>query len=65
MTEYLATIDEFRFEREGDLLVVTSYDNDDFRKEYDWPDDLDPRDEDIDAKLHERFYLDLRSTQEN
>jgi hypothetical protein len=58
---YLTRLDRFTFSKEGDELVITDENNSSFEERHDWPDEWSVTDEDLHAKLHENYYLDLKS----
>jgi len=57
---YLTRLDHFTFSKEGDELVITDERDADFEQRHDWPDEWSATDEDLQAKLHENYYLDLK-----
>lgn len=62
MSKYLTRLKHFRFEKDGDELVVTSERDDSFERVFDLPDDVDVTD---DEQLFERYYTELLSEYES
>jgi len=58
MTEYLTHLNHFRFEKDGEEIVVTSERDDIFEERYDIPDDLEVSDN---QSLFQEYYTDVYS----
>jgi uncharacterized lipoprotein len=54
---YLTRLAHIRFEKKGDTLHIKSERDDSFKLERDWPEEWSATDEDLQSKLHERFYV--------
>lgn len=56
MSEYLTRLSHFKFEKDGEQLVVTSERDSTFQEVFDIPEDLDVDDS---QELFERYYTEL------
>lgn len=56
---YITRLSHFKFEKEGDELVISSERDESFEARFSWPDDLAIDDEDLAPELHERYYTEV------
>jgi hypothetical protein len=59
---YLTRLNHFTFSKEGDELVIVSERDDSFEERHDWPDDWSVTDEDLQSKLYDRYYIQLKKS---